>query len=120
MTISADAIRLCLFSDLENGSAKGFDPENTGTDKIFVVRQGDKPVAYFNACPHQGYEGTTMAWRKDAYLNGAGDRIVCSGHGAQFDIYTGACLIGPCLGQNLKKARVELADDGYLYWHMNT
>jgi nitrite reductase/ring-hydroxylating ferredoxin subunit len=29
-----------------------------------------------------------MAWRTDAYLNAAGNRIVCASHGAEFEIET--------------------------------
>jgi nitrite reductase/ring-hydroxylating ferredoxin subunit len=43
-----------------------------------------------------------MAWRKDAYLNFERTRIVCAAHGAQFDIETGICALGPCLGQGLQ------------------
>lgn len=43
-----------------------------------------------------------MAWRKDAYLNAAGDRIVCAAHGALFEPDTGLCVQGPCLGQRLQ------------------
>ena len=35
-----------------------------------------------------------MAWRKHAYLNAAGDRIVCAAHGAQFEIESAAARSG--------------------------
>jgi nitrite reductase/ring-hydroxylating ferredoxin subunit len=44
-----------------------------------------------------------MAWRRDAYLNAAGDRIVCAAHGALFEIDTGLCVLGPCLGEQLQR-----------------
>jgi nitrite reductase/ring-hydroxylating ferredoxin subunit len=53
-----------------------------------------------------------MAWRKDAYLNGDRSRIVCSAHGAQFDIETGVCTLGPCLGQSLTSVLLEVDDSG--------
>jgi nitrite reductase/ring-hydroxylating ferredoxin subunit len=56
-----------------------------------------------------------MAWRKDAYLNAARDRIVCHAHGAQFDIATGACLLGPCLGQSLTPVPLHIHADGELH-----
>ena len=43
-----------------------------------------------------------MAWRRDAYLNAAGDRIVCAAHGALFEIDSGLCVLGPCLGDRLQ------------------
>lgn len=112
------SIKLCLLSDIEDGNARGFDPGEFGRDRIFVVRRGQGFSAWFNACPHRGYQGASMAWRKDAYLNGSKDAIVCSGHGAWFDIESGVCLSGPCPGEGLKKADVRLAEDGYLYWNI--
>ncbi len=53
-----------------------------------------------------------MAWRKDAYLNGDGTRIVCHAHGAQFEIASGVCVLGPCLGQKLERVDIEVAEDG--------
>jgi nitrite reductase/ring-hydroxylating ferredoxin subunit len=52
-----------------------------------------------------------MAWRKDAYLNADRDRIVCSAHGALFDIVTGVCILGPCIGQALQPLRLTVRDD---------
>ncbi len=92
-------VTLCRLDAMPDGGARGFDPGHTGQDSVLVVRHGQSVYAYLDACPHQG--GTPMAWRKDAYLNGGGNRIVCSAHGAQFDIVTGVCTLGACLGQSL-------------------
>jgi nitrite reductase/ring-hydroxylating ferredoxin subunit len=91
---------LCRLDDVPDGGSRGFDPAHTGQDTVLVVRQGERVVGWRDACPHHG--GTPMAWRKDEYLNAARDRIVCAAHGAQFDIVTGICTLGPCLGQRLQ------------------
>ncbi len=91
-------MRLCHVDELPDGAARGFDPLRTGQDTVLIVRQGERLFAWANRCPHHG---TPMAWRKDAYLNAAGDRIVCAAHGAQFEIDTGLCTLGPCLGDTL-------------------
>lgn len=104
------SIRLCARSDLIDGAARGFDPEGRGSDTVFVVRRGDEVVGYRNACPHVG--GAPMAWRKDAYLNADGSRIVCHAHGAQFDIASGLCLLGPCVGQSLQRLAVHVDAQG--------
>ncbi|RQV69653.1 Rieske (2Fe-2S) protein [Burkholderia cenocepacia] len=104
------SIALCRLHDVPDGRSRGFDPGGAGRDTIFVVRLGEMLHAYRDACPHHG--GTPMAWRKDAYLNGDGTRIACHAHGAQFDIGTGVCVLGPCLGQTLEPVRVEVATDG--------
>jgi nitrite reductase/ring-hydroxylating ferredoxin subunit len=102
------AIYLCRLDEITDGGARGFDPQGDGRDTLFVVRRGARLYAYRDACPH--VSGAPMAWRKDAYLNGDRSRIVCSAHGAQFDIATGLCTLGPCLGLSL--ARVALSVDG--------
>ena len=100
-------MRLCDFDELPDGTARGFDPRRTGRDTMFVVRQGRSLHAWLNACPHHG---TTMPWRRHAYLNAAADRIVCSAHGALFEIDTGRCTLGPCLGQALTPVPVFVHD----------
>jgi len=105
--------RLCHLSELPKGAARGFDPQRRGYDTMFVVRIGDALHAWRDACPHYG--NTPMAWRKDRYLNAAGDRIVCNAHGAQFDIASGECLLGPCLGQFLRPVGVRVSGDGAVH-----
>jgi len=104
------SMRLANVADLPDPGARGFDPCEEGRDTLFVVRRGEVLRAYRDACPHFG--GTPMAWRKDAYLNGDGTRIVCHAHGAQFDIASGECLLGPCLGQRLTPVEIEVTSGG--------
>ena len=94
--------------DLEDNSARGFDPFNEGRDALFVFRRGRSLKAYRNLCPHQG---ASLPWRKHAYLNADATRIVCSAHGAQFDIDSGACVRGPALGCSLYPVRIWVGDD---------
>jgi nitrite reductase/ring-hydroxylating ferredoxin subunit len=103
---------LCRIDELPDGGARGFDPGRSGQDTLLLVRQGERVFAYADACPHHG---TPMAWRKDAYLNAARDRIVCHAHGAQFDIATGECLLGPCLGQSLTPVPLHIQASGELH-----
>ncbi|HEX5392752.1 MAG TPA: Rieske 2Fe-2S domain-containing protein [Rhodocyclaceae bacterium] len=103
-------VRLCRLEDLPDGAARGFDPAHSGRDTLFVVRRGDALHAWHDRCPHYG--DTPLPWRKDAYLNGGGTRIVCAAHGAQFDIASGACLLGPCLGQALDPVALTVTAEG--------
>lgn len=100
------AQHLCDFDDLPDGDSRGFDPDGRGQDTVLLVRRGERVYAYRDACPHLG--GTPMAWRKDAYLSGDGQHIVCHAHGARFDIATGACVLGPCLGQSLERLSISI------------
>jgi nitrite reductase/ring-hydroxylating ferredoxin subunit len=110
-------IKLGTLEQIEDGGARGFDPFQQGRDALFVVRCAETVFAWRNACPHPGYEGASLPWRKHAYLSADKSRIVCSGHGAQFDIATGICLFGPCPGKALQTQRVQIEDQGLLYWY---
>lgn len=98
---------LCSLDEIAEGAARGFAPPGASRDTLFVVRRGDCVRAWRDACPH--VDGAPLAWRKDAYLSADGRNIVCYGHGAVFDIETGLCTSGPCVGQSLTP--VDLAQD---------
>lgn len=105
---SEAAIALCRFDDLTDGRSQGFDPLREGRDTMFVVRRGDALFAYRNACPH--YDRAPMAWKRNEFLTGDRSRIMCAAHGAEFEIKTGVCTIGPCLGQRLKPVDIVIRD----------
>ena len=105
-------MRLLHLDDLPDGASRGFDPQRIGQDTVLAVRRGRRLFAYADACPHHG---TPMAWRKDAYLNAGGDRIVCAAHGAQFEIDTGRCMLGPCLGDALTPVQLTILDNGEVH-----
>lgn len=109
-------VTLCRADELAEGGSRGFDPTHSGRDTLFVVRRNGLR-AYRNACPH--WAGTSMAWRKDAFLNADATRIVCAAHGAQFDIDTGRCTLGPCLGQSLTRLGLIEGADGALRVDLN-
>ena len=95
---------LCRAEAIGEGEARAFAPFAGSRAKMFVVRRRGRLHAYWDACPHYG--DTPMAWRTNAYLNSARDRIVCASHGAEFDIETGVCVKGAALGKCLRKAPV--------------
>jgi nitrite reductase/ring-hydroxylating ferredoxin subunit len=111
-------IRLCRLEDLPEGGARGFDPLGSGRDSCLAVRQGNRVYTYLNACPH--VDGSPLAWRKDQYLNAARSHIVCSGHGALFEIATGVCTLGPCVGDRLKPIENSIDPLGQVHLHFNT
>jgi nitrite reductase/ring-hydroxylating ferredoxin subunit len=108
-------VKVANLFELADGQSRGFDPCGRGRDTVFIVRRGGHLHAWRDACPHLGNEGSPMAWRKDAYLNHDGTRIVCHAHGAQFDLVTGLCLLGPCLGQSLTPVPVRVGEGGEIY-----
>jgi nitrite reductase/ring-hydroxylating ferredoxin subunit len=105
-------LRLCHVDELHEGAARGFGPGSAGRDTLFVVKHQGRLHAYLNDCPH--WPGSPMAWRQDAYLSRDANRIVCSGHGAEFDIASGLCTLGPCIGQSLAPVDLEIDDQGFI------
>ncbi|MDO5620953.1 MAG: Rieske (2Fe-2S) protein [Paracoccus sp. (in: a-proteobacteria)] len=108
-----DLIPLCLLSDLPEGQARGFLPASDVRRQVIVMRRDAGVVAYWDSCPHYA-GGTPMAWRKDAYLNGDGTHFACHAHGALFDLDSGECVLGPCLGRRLTRVPVTVQGDQVL------
>lgn len=111
--MTPERLRLCHRDDVPDGTARGFLPLPDAPRKIIVVGRGAGHVAYVDNCPHYT-GGTPMAWRTDAYLNGDRTHLACHAHGALFDIDTGACVSGPCLGRKLTRVPLTEDDAGYL------
>lgn len=89
-------IALCDFDDLAEPGAKG--PFTVGGQRIFVVRKDDRVYAYVDSCTHVG---APLEMDEDKFLDSDASTILCSVHGARFDIETGTCLMGPCRNKGL-------------------
>ena len=77
----------------------------------FVVRQGDTVYAYQNFCVHVGHP---LNWMPDAFLTKDRTAIMCASHGALYEIGSGLCFAGPCVGKSLRKVDVAVRD-GIVY-----
>jgi len=75
--------------------------------KGFVVRQGEEVCAYQNKCAHAGHP---LNWRPDSFLTPDGSQIICSSHGAVYDIRSGVCVGGPCPGKKLRALNVQIRE----------
>ena len=105
-------VERCHFDELSERRATGFEPFRNGRPSIFVVKKDSVLYAYKDLCPHYG--DTQLPWKKNEYLDRAGDVIVCAAHGARFDIESGKCISGPCLGQSLTAVTLHVTNDGYV------
>ena len=97
---------LCQLEDIEDGEGKGFQlGEGDAARSIFVVREDRAVYGYLNSCPHLG---TPLEFQPDQFISADGGYILCSTHGALFEIDDGFCISGPCAGASLTPVAVAL------------
>jgi len=99
---------LCLLDEIGDPGAKGFSVF-TGEMMFrgFVVRRDKAVMGYLDRCPHIG---TPLTLGDDRYLTRDGAFILCSTHGALFQIGDGRCLSGPCINRSLVPWPVAVRD----------
>ena len=104
-------VPVCGLAEIEDPGAFGFSlPDGTFA---FLVRQADEVRGYLNRCPHMG---NRLDWAPHRFLNRARDLILCASHGAVFELQSGLCVAGPCLGRTLTALRVEVVS-GQVFVH---
>jgi len=97
---------LCTLQEIADGRSKGATCTTTrGERELILVRRGEQVFVYENSCPHTG---ATLNWQPDEFMSFDGMFIQCSIHGAQFRIYDGYCVWGPCRGQSLRRVAAEV------------
>jgi nitrite reductase/ring-hydroxylating ferredoxin subunit len=98
---------LCRVDEIPDGGACGFGPAPGGFIGLFAARRGAAVFVYVNACPHLG---VSLDWAPDRFLTADGSLIVCSTHGALFQIENGLCIRGPCAGDRLEAVPARIVD----------
>ncbi len=99
--------QVCALADIADPGSRGFVIKRGDWPMHgFVVRQNDAVFAYLNVCPHAG---RMLNWGPDRFLTRDQLMIMCSAHGAVFEISTGLCVAGPCMGDRLSgiETRIE-------------
>jgi len=98
---------LCAVDDLADRSSRGFlVGEGPWPLSGFLVRKGERIHAYLNRCPHVRHR---LNLKPDEFLTSDRTLIVCGSHGALFDIESGYCISGACLGKSLVSIPIEIA-----------
>ncbi len=103
---------LCQLDDIPLGGSLGVLPNARGRDQVLLVRQGDRVYGYVNNCPH--YDKAPLGWKKDEFLSGDRQHIMCASHGALFRVNDGECVLGPCLGQALTPLKLRLEGEALM------
>jgi nitrite reductase/ring-hydroxylating ferredoxin subunit len=78
---------------------------------VLIVKSAGQVQAYINCCPHQFIPLETFP---NHFLTEDKRHLVCSGHGALFELQTGFCTWGPCEGLALDPLKV-VERDGSVY-----
>lgn len=74
---------------------------------VMVIRQGDDVFVYENNCPHIG---APLDFEPGEFLDLDREFIICSTHGALFQINDGYCVSGPCMGDHLTPIKAQVRD----------
>lgn len=101
---------LCHINDITDPGAKGFKIKQKRAERlVFLVKKEGQVYAYENHCPHAGIN---LEWQEDDFLDINKEHIQCSVHGALFQIENGDCMGGPCNGEGLTPASINVDDQG--------
>lgn len=75
-------------------------------DGLIAHRCGDEVRLWRNVCPHAGRR---LDWAPGRFLRDE-QNLVCSHHGAVFELGEGHCISGPCRGQSLTAVSCSVRD----------
>lgn len=97
----------------EKGRGVRFPVSMFGHDATgFVVRFEGEVHAYLNRCAHVPIE---LDWNEGDFFESGKQFLMCSTHGAVYNVKNGRCAGGPCRGGRLRVISVYEAD-GKIYW----
>ncbi len=101
-------VQLCSTDSIEDPGSHAFSIEHDNKRiDLFVVHQWGEFHGYINSCPHTG---VNLEWQEHQFLDRGNEFIQCSTHDALFEIPTGLCIHGPCVGASLEPVTLEISD----------
>lgn len=100
---------ICYTDDIPDREARGFSTE---TGEIFITQRDGSFFAYRNICPHLQ---VNLEYMEDEFLDRDREYIICSTHGALFQVEDGMCIWGPCQGEALTAVAINVHSDGGIY-----
>lgn len=104
-------IPLCPTDAISDPGSKAFEVKHGRKSvQLFVVHKDGAFSAYINSCPHTGIN---LEWQQDQFLDMDNMFIQCSTHDALFEIDSGLCIAGPCVGDTLQTVEL-IIEDGQL------
>jgi nitrite reductase/ring-hydroxylating ferredoxin subunit len=98
--------KICNLDDISDGESIGLTVEIGGNAKMLIaVRRGDSAYIYINSCPHIG---APLDLQPGNFLTHDKKHLLCSTHGALFEIDTGHCTFGPCKDDHLEVLPIKI------------
>ena len=103
-----EPVVVCRLEELSDPGSRAFSV-GTGEWPLrgFLARTGDDVFGYVNRCPHAGHP---LNMQPDEFLSPDKALLMCHSHGAMFDIASGGCVQGPCVGAALVKLPIRIED----------
>eukprot|EP00466_Bigelowiella_natans_P014828 jgi/Bigna1/126113/aug1.2_g821 len=137
---SAGPYFLCNLQDVKDNEAKGIevpfirvkhflspestkllkrkkDPEEEVSVPLIVARKGAVAYGYINKCPHARLP---LEWFPDRFMSEDNEFLQCSSHGALFEVETGLCVGGPCVGKSLMRLPLTVNDGEEVFLEAKT
>lgn len=110
--MSAGAARIVDLEDVPEDSTFLFTVRDEEGDRreAIIIRHRDEVVGWLNYCQHFTHirlDKGSGATRRDG-------EVLCTNHGAMFDVESGLCTHGPCEGAYLEAIDVT-AENGTVY-----
>ena len=102
-------LTLCKTDEIEDPGSRGFEVKHDERSiNLFVIHKDSQFHGYINSCPHTG---VNLEWQEDQFLDMDKVFIQCSTHDALFEIDSGLCIAGPCVGDSLVPITLHTQDD---------
>ncbi len=98
--------KLCDLEQIKRSLVTGYRYQG---HKLLVIHTSSSTGVYHNRCPHMG---VNLDWQDNNFLVHDNAFLVCTLHGALFNLDDGMCIGGPCSGQPLQAVDFELTKAG--------
>jgi nitrite reductase/ring-hydroxylating ferredoxin subunit len=105
--------KICSLDDIKDNNSLGLSIRINGIlKKLIIIKEETRIFVYANTCPHIG---GPLDLRPGQFLSHNNKNIICSTHGALFQIKTGLCIFGPCKDKYLETIPTRIEDNELFY-----
>lgn len=95
---------ICSTQDIEENETQEFELEG---QSIILVNWLGSWFAYLNNCPHANWP---LNIQPNVFFDSEKKFLQCSNHMALFEVESGECKAGPCVGDRLTPIAIEIRD----------